>query len=610
MSKLLVAFALAVMVQLRAQAQTLTAAPGNSSVNGRYFFRQLQFSTDTSGNITGTTSSLGSLVFDGAGGFTVNGSQTVGNLAATPLTGTGSYSVQTSGAMSISNPQRNGYTINARLGSEAIVGSTTESGDNMFDLFAAIPAPAAGQGIPLFQGTYSVASFELQSGLATGARSALFSIPVALGGAIGVFRATGHAANLQNGAQVTETVGGASFAMGADGIGTISLGSTSPLLSGTRNVYVSDSGNVILIGSPYPGGQDFLIGVRQFAGQPALNNLLGLYGTSGLRLDLKYLSTQSYTGSLNGIPSLKLATAAKRLHQFGTAPEDVVLANPIGVNTDGTFAYSFDGLALGTGGNSFVGADLSTLDPGGYSIDIGFRVPALTGTGVFVDPNGIVNAASLTPGAAALSPGEFVSLFGSGLASAAMSASAPYPLALGDVTVLVNGLPAPIAYVSATQINFLVPYALTGSAATVVVNNGGVASSPVSVPLRKTSVGAFSADGSGTGLGAITHSNGSLVTAASPAAKGETVVVYAAGLGAVTPAAVDGVPSSGTTANPVAVAIAGQVGKVIFAGLSPSFPGLYQVNVTVPANLTGKGALPLAIQTIDAFSDQVYIQVQ
>ncbi len=610
MSKFLATFALVLVLPLAAAAQSLTAPPRNASVNGRYFFRQIQFSTDASGNITATTSSLGSLFFDGAGRFTVDGSQTVGILAATPLTGTGSYSVQTSGAMTISNPQRNGFGINARLGSELIVGSTTESGDNTFDLFAAIPAPAAGQGVALFQGTYSVSSFELQSGLATGVRSALFSLPVALGGAIGLFRASGHAANLQNGVPVTETVGGASFAMGADGIGTISLGSTSPLLSGTRNIYVSDTGNVVLIGSPYPGGHDFMVGVRQFSGRPAVKDISGLYATAGLRLDLKHLSTQAYVGTFNGVPTLGLATEAKRLHQFGTVPEEVVLANPLSANTDGTFTYGFNGLALGIGGNSFVAADLSALDPGGYSVAIGVRIPTLTGTGVSIDPNGLVNAATLVPGTAAVSPGEFVSLFGSGLAAAATGATPPYPFALGDVTVLVNGLPAPIAYVSATQVNFLVPYALTGSAATVVVNNGAVASNSVSMPLRKTTAGVFSADGSGTGPGAITHSNGSPVTAANPAIRGETIVVYASGLGALTTPVTDGVPSSGATASPIAVAIGGQAVKVTFAGLSPSFPGLYQVNVTIPANLVGKGALPLAIQAIDSFSDQVSIQIQ
>ena len=608
MSKFGIAGVLGILLASFSAAQTTTVQ--NGSVNGRYFFRQLQFSTDTLGKITGSAASLGSLNFDGAGRFTVDAFQTVGNLPATPLTGTGTYTVQSSGMMTISNPQRNGLTINARLGTEMILGSTTESGDNTFDLFAAILAPAEGQGNSLFQGTYSVSSFELQSGLAAGARSALFNLPVALGGVVGVFRATGHAANLQNGVLFTETVGGASYAMGADGIGTISLSGTSPLLSGTRNLYVSRSGNVVLAGSPYAGGQDFLIGVRQFVGSPALSNLSGLYWTGGLRLDTKNLSTEAYAGSLNGLPSLAQAVTTDRLHQFGTSPEDATLANAISVNSDGNFAYGLDVLSLGKNGDSFVATGLSAVDPGGYSIDIGIRAPALTGTGVFVNPQGILNAANLAPAGAAISPGELVSLFGTGLANTAVTGTPPYSQTLGEVSLTVNGLPAPIAYVSSGQINFLVPYAASGATASIVVTSGTSISNTVAVPLQKTSPGAFSTGGAGTGLGAITHSNGSLVTATNPAARGETVVVYATGLGVVTPDAVDGVASSGTTVSPVAVAIAGQPSKVTFAGLSPSFPGLYQINVLIPANLAGSGALPLAIQTIDAFHDQVDLQVQ
>jgi len=580
-----------------------------SSVTGRYFFRQLQFTTDTQGNVTATVGSLGSLFFNGTGQYTVDGFQTVASLQATPLTGNGSYSVQSSGLMTLSNPQRNGLTINARIGAEAILGSTTESGDNTFDLFAAIPAPSAGQGSILFQGTYSMVSFELQGGTAAGARSALFNLPVLGSGIISSFQAAGHTASLQSGALISETVTGANYAVGADGIGTMSFGN-SALLSGTRNVYVSQSGNVVLSGSPYAGGQDFLIGVRQFAGKPAIANLAGLYWTAGLRLDLKHLSTEAYAGSLNGIPSSAEAVTADRLHQIGILSEDVTLSNPLTLNADGTFANNLDVLALGTGGGSFVAAGLSSVDTNGYSIDVGVLAPVLSGTGVYLNPQGVLNAASLAPIGTSLAPGEFVSLFGTGLASAPVSASPPYPPSLGNVSVSVNGVSAPLAFISPGQLNVLVPYGLTGPTATVSVTNGQTVSNTVVMPLQRTAPGVFAVAGSGTGLGAITHANGGPISAASPARRGETVIVYATGLGAVTPAATDGVPSSGTTVSAVAVTIAGQAASVSFAGLSPSFPGLYQINVGIPANLVGTGALPLAIQTIDAFHDQVDLQVQ
>jgi len=583
----------------------------NASVNGPYFFRQLEFSTDASGNITGSVASLGSLIFDGVGRYSVNGFQTVGNQQTTPLTGSGVYSVQSSGVMTLSNPQRNGFVLNARLGTELILGSTTESADNTFDLFAAIPAPASGQGSTLFQGTYSMASFELQNSVASGVRSAIFSLPVSGGGLISTFQATGHAASLQGGAVQVQNVGGASYAVGADGSGTISFGASSNLLSGTKNLYVSQSGNVILSGSPYAGGQDLLIGVRQFSGTPTAASLSGLYWTGGIRLDVGHLSTAAYAGSLNGISLLAQAVTAQRLHQIGLAPGfDVTLANPVLANANGTFALNLDILALGSGANSFVAAGLNTTDIGGYSIDIGIRAPPLTGTGVYVNPQGVLNAASLSPTGAAVAPGEFVSLFGTGLAAAPLSTSPPYPLALGDVSVTVNGIPAPLAYASPNQLNVLIPYGVTGPSATILVTNAGNLSNAVALPLQRTAPGTFSANGSGTGAGAITHANGSLVTASNPARRGETVVIYGAGLGTVTPTVADGVPGNGSTVNAVAVTIAGQAASVVFGGLSPSFPGLYQVNVLIPANLVGNGALPLAIRTVDAFHCQVDLLVQ
>jgi uncharacterized protein (TIGR03437 family) len=54
----------------------------------------------------------------------------------------------------------------------------------------------------------------------------------------------------------------------------------------------------------------------------------------------------------------------------------------------------------------------------------------------------------------------------------------------------------------------------------------------------------------------------------------------------------------------------GQPAAVQFAGLAPGFPGLYQLNVTIPKNLNATGEVDIAINTPDAFSDQVFVAVQ
>ncbi len=76
----------------------------------------------------------------------------------------------------------------------------------------------------------------------------------------------------------------------------------------------------------------------------------------------------------------------------------------------------------------------------------------------------------------------------------------------------VNGISAPIYLASPTQLNILVPYAVTGITATIIVTNNGVSSNSVAVPLAATAPGVFSQNSSGVGPGVVVHSNGSLVT--------------------------------------------------------------------------------------------------
>src|SRR5262249_42348771 len=66
----------------------------------------------------------------------------------------------------------------------------------------------------------------------------------------------------------------------------------------------------------------------------------------------------------------------------------------------------------------------------------------------------VVNAASFD---AAISPGCLVTITGNGLSSTTLSASAPLPTAMGGVAVTVNGTAAELLYISATQINLVIP---------------------------------------------------------------------------------------------------------------------------------------------------------
>ena len=81
-----------------------------------------------------------------------------------------------------------------------------------------------------------------------------------------------------------------------------------------------------------------------------------------------------------------------------------------------------------------------------------------------------------------------------------------------------------------------------------------------------------------------------------PAAPGETIVLYATGLGVVTPALVPGVVPTDAlpVVAPTQVTIAGAPATLSFAGLVPGTAGVYQLNVQVPSDAAA-GDLPVIV---------------
>jgi uncharacterized protein (TIGR03437 family) len=586
----------------------------NQSLSGKYYFRHLSLGTDgvNPGSFTDPRTLLGSITFDGSGHYAYVGQLLTGINAAVSQTGSGSYSLDAGGFLSIDSPLRPlPSRINARFATEAIVGSSTESTDNAYDLFVAIPAPAAGA---VFTGPYNCMSLEFPGGAGANMRSTQFSLSQLAFGNLAAFSVFGHAAGLSQGRPLTQQVPGATYTMGADGVGSLSVGapSNAQLLSGSRTLYLSASGNILLGGSTAAGGHDMLIGVKPMSGATnATWNSANPFWGAGLRVDFSAVS--SYSGSLAARGQGKL-TWSKRFKALGAGAFDYTGINSYALTADGTGTVDLTRIALGAGGKAFAGAAINPTDSGAYEIYFGVQSPPLTGTGVFLSPLGVVNAASSAPPGNPISPGEFVTLYGTGLAKSNQSAAPPYPPSLNGVSVSINNKPAPLYFVSPGQLNVLVPFATTGPTATIVVQNNSVNSNTVTVPVAATSPGVYSLDQSGSGGGAILHADYTLVSPAKPAAAGETVLIFLTGLGAVTPTLSDG--TAGTTGTlyrantDLVVYVGGQQATVAFKGQAPGFPGLYQLNVTLPQGLKGPGNLPLAIQTQNAYHDQVDISIQ
>jgi uncharacterized protein (TIGR03437 family) len=233
---------------------------------------------------------------------------------------------------------------------------------------------------------------------------------------------------------------------------------------------------------------------------------------------------------------------------------------------------------------------LFTWSRGDYAVGGAFAAGYLPPSGSpRLSDGGAVNAASNRPG---LSPGSLASIYGTGLASETRAATAlPLPTEMGGVTILINGRPAPLLFVSPGQINLQVPWETNTGNATIAGLAGGIPGNSIRAEVRAAAPGIFAA----------VRADGSLITAERPAAAGDVLIIYATGLGPVTQRIISGSPAP---ANPLAGVRDGNISvrfgdvptqEVFFAGLTPGFVGLYQVNVRVPPGIPAGASTPLTV---------------
>ena len=220
--------------------------------------------------------------------------------------------------------------------------------------------------------------------------------------------------------------------------------------------------------------------------------------------------------------------------------------------------------------------------------------------GAVLPPNSVVNGASFRPTTepnSAIALGASVAIFGTNLASTTeVATSVPLSTTLGETSVTFNDIPAPLFFVSGTQINAQVPFELMTGAGTVTVQvkRGSETSMEQPIGIAAVSPGIFTLNEQGTGQGAILIANTPFLAAPAgvlensrPAQRGEFISIFCTGLGPVLPEVPSGNVAPSTeplaeTLSPTLVNIADIPALVTFSGLAPGFVGLYQVNVQVP----------------------------
>ena len=339
------------------------------------------------------------------------------------------------------------------------------------------------------------------------------------------------------------------------------------------------------------------------------------------------------TASLNAT----LAAAPAATATFSAAPASVSLsAAAAGVPASGTVNLAFTGgapawtatvspanrtstwltvsPASGTGNAALaIQADSTGLSPGVYfaivavaaadSLPQFINVPVMLQVGPSgkTAVSGLQNAFSFRQGFA---PGMAMSVYGTNLAGTITAAPAgrfPLPLSLGGVSATVNGISAPLYYVSPGQLNIQVPYETGAGPAVLAVNNNGQIASF-----------AFTAVPAAPGLyrTAISNSTGQPVTNATT---GQVLLLFMTGEGDVTPSLATGAtPSSAITdptrlphaRMPISVSIGGvpvPASSLLFAGIPNGVAGLTQIDLSVPANApTGPQPVVVTVGTAAA----------
>ncbi len=309
------------------------------------------------------------------------------------------------------------------------------------------------------------------------------------------------------------------------------------------------------------------------------NTPTGTVQVSGSAPNVSFVANASSSGWLHVSPTSGTVGAGGATLQVTVSPAGLAAGN-----YSGTIAVAGGSGAVG---NSIITVTLAVTAP----------LPTISA---------IINAATGASGPVA--PGEIISIFGpssnpigpSTPATLTLDSNGNVATTLGGVQVVFNGIPAPLTYVSSTQINAVVPYGIVGQFAPFVqVKYLNQSSNSFSLATAATSPGIFTQTGTGTGAGAILNQDSSTNGPNNPAAKGSVVVIYMTGEGSTTPAGITGKVTCSTCAIaqlpvpalPVTVTLIDSnntryPANFIYAGEAPGFvSGVLQVDAIIPTTV-------------------------
>jgi uncharacterized protein (TIGR03437 family) len=350
------------------------------------------------------------------------------------------------------------------------------------------------------------------------------------------------------------------------------------------------------------------------------------------------------SGGLSGGFVAKLNSAATALvwsTYFGSVPSDNLGVTSLSLDPQGRIAISgtsdpqslppFPGLPpLGESYVARLSADGRTLDDLVIGPNGGAGILVLAADGRFVSLGakgsvwiesssngasllGVGNAAS-GPTTALVAPSELISIYGIGIgpttAQNGQVQNGAFTSSLQGYQVLFDGIPAPLLYLSATQINAVVPSEVAGLDTThlQLVTPSGTADGPT-LALRPALPYIFQSNTSG--LAAALNQDGTVNSPQNPAKPGSIVSIFASG-GGTSPLLSDGMLAGAAEPSIFPVSILTQFYslEVLYAGVAPGLvAGVMQVNFRLPDPLPFSNNLPVQLEVAGVLGGGALIAV-
>ena len=447
------------------------ASVGNQSISGKYHFVYAIWKRTEANTL------MGSLQFDGRGGYTLQGHWQSGTNSRT-VSAQGNYRVLPDGTGQIANPMDALLPpISLRLGASAttVSGSTLEqSNTDQHDLLIAVQAPSGQRSVADLSGAWAGVHNVYIPGATTIARAGRFRFQFDGQGKVSSTDWTFHQSDQNNGAAQSTTSSGA-YSVGTDGTGTFNS------VFGRKRFALSADAN-ILIGTDDSAGQEVICAVKVTAnttqgptGRFYWEQIVAVApGGTDPRASAFAWALTNDVGEIDGVGLPRAAGS----QQFVDGPTGRLLdmsamLGPFTIAATGLVDLGFGGLAsagigaVSQGTQYLTWTNLTATVTGTYSLNVLLPAPSFTppsGQSVWLDPAGAVHRAGFSSSPAPFAPGTLMSVRGIGLAGGSSRApSVPLPASLGGTQLLANGQPAAIYEVASDHITFVLPFATSGA---------------------------------------------------------------------------------------------------------------------------------------------------